>query len=138
MENVLTPMSALLAAPDGLWIGTTKGLLRYQNGAVTRLNQAAGDVRAVARDKSGAVWVGTAGNGLACLKGQTIRWFKKSDGLSSDFIECLHFDGTLWIGTYGGGLNRFKDGHFAVINRQQGLPNSVIGDIEADDRGFSG
>ena len=31
---------------------------------------------------------------------------------------------------------RFKQGHFAVINREQGLPNSVIGDIEEDGRGF--
>ena len=40
----------------------------------------------------------------------------KHDGLSSDFIECLHFadDGALWIGTFGGGLNRFKDGKFSV------------------------
>ncbi len=58
--------------------------------------------------------------------------------MSSDFIECLHFDGdgALWIGTFGGGLCRFKQGHFAVINREQGLPNSVIGDIEEDGRGY--
>ncbi len=41
----------------------------------------------------------------------------------------------LWIGTFGGGLDRYANGHFTVINRQQGLPNSVIGDIEEDGRG---
>ena len=95
-------------------------------------------MRTIAQDKQGAVWFGTAGNGLACLQNQDVRQFKKTDGLSSDFIECLHFDedGTLWIGTFGGGLNRFKNGRFSVINRNQGLPNSVIGDIESDGRGF--
>jgi signal transduction histidine kinase len=95
-------------------------------------------VRAIAEDKQGKVWLGMAGNGLASLQNQDVRQFNKTDGLSSDFIECLHFgdDGTLWIGTFGGGLNRFKDGHFTVINRNQGLPNSAIGDIEADGRGF--
>jgi ligand-binding sensor domain-containing protein len=138
MEKVLLPMPALLAARDVLWIGTTTGLLRYHDGAFTNLNHVAGDVRAIAVDKQGAVWIGTAGNGLACLEDNKVRWFKKADGLSSDFIECLRFekDGTLWIGTFGGGLNRFKNGRFAVINREQGLPNSVIGDIEVDDYGF--
>ena len=143
MTNITPPMPALLSARGGLWIGTTAGLLRYENEKAVWVNQASGqiagnDVRAIAEDKKGAVWFGTAGNGLACLQNQNVRQFKKTDGLSSDFIECLHFadDGTLWIGTFGGGLNRFKDGHFSVINRNQGLPNSVIGDIEFDGRGF--
>ena len=61
-----------------------------------------------------------------------------SDGLSSDYIECLHFDddGALWIGTFGGGLDRFKDGQFSVIDSAQGLPNNVIGHIEDDGNGF--
>jgi signal transduction histidine kinase/streptogramin lyase len=142
MEKITQPMPSLLPTPEALWIGTTAGLLRYQNGDTARFNSKAGqtldDVRAISRDRQGAIWFGTAGDGLACLQGQTIRQFKKSEGLSSDFIECLHFDaeGTLWIGTFGGGLNRFKDGHFAIINRNQGLPNNVIGDIEDDDHGF--
>jgi signal transduction histidine kinase len=72
------------------------------------------------------------------LRDGSFRRFKKSDGLSSDFIECLHFadDGALWIGTFGGGLNRFKAGKFSVINHEQSLPNSVIGHIESDGRGF--
>ena len=143
MTSITPPMPALLSTRGGLWIGTTAGLLRYENEKAVWVNQASGqiagnDVRAIAEDKKGAVWFGTAGNGLACLQNQTIRRFKKANGLSSDFIECLHFaaDGTLWIGTFGGGLNRFKDGHFSVISRNQGLPNSVIGDIESDGRGF--
>jgi signal transduction histidine kinase/ligand-binding sensor domain-containing protein len=142
MTNITLPMPAILPTHGGLWIGTTAGLLRYENEKATWFNQHNGqtlsDVRAIAEDKQGAVWFGMAGNGLGCLRNQDVRQFKKLDGLSSDFIECLHFgdDGTLWIGTFGGGLNRFKDGHFSVINRNQGLPNSAIGDIEADGRGF--
>jgi signal transduction histidine kinase/ligand-binding sensor domain-containing protein len=144
MTNITPPMPVLLAsARGGLWIGTTAGLLRYENEKPTWINQSnrqilGDDVRTIAEDNQGAVWFGTAGNGLACLQNQNLRQFKKTDGLSSDFIECLHFadDGTLWIGTFGGGLNRYKDGHFSVINRSQGLPNSVIGDIESDGRGF--
>jgi signal transduction histidine kinase/ligand-binding sensor domain-containing protein len=142
LENFLLPTPALLALRDELWIGTTAGALRYQNGKIERFNEIAGqqlgDVRAIAEDKSGALWFGTAGEGLVRVQNGNFRRFKKTDGLSSDFIECLHFadDGALWIGTFGGGLNRYKGGKFAVINRRQGLPNGVIGHIEPDGRGY--
>ena len=142
LENFLLPTPALLFLRDELWIGTPAGALRYQNGKLERFSEIAGepfgDVRAIARDKSGALWFGTAGGGLVRRQDGNFRRFKKADGLSSDFIECLHFagDGALWIGTFGGGLDRFKDGKFSVTNRKQGLPNGVIGHIEADGRGF--
>jgi signal transduction histidine kinase/ligand-binding sensor domain-containing protein len=142
LENFLLPTPALLFRHDELWIGTPAGARRYQNGKLERFNEIAGspfgDVRAIAQDKSGALWFGTAGGGLVRRENGNFRRFKKSDGLSSDFIECLHFadDGALWVGTFGGGLNRFKNGKFSVINQKQGLPNSVIGHIESDGRGF--
>jgi signal transduction histidine kinase/ligand-binding sensor domain-containing protein len=142
LENILLPMPALLFVGNELWIGTTAGPMRYQNGRLERFSEIAGepfgDVRTIAQDKSGALWFGTAGGGLVRRENGNFRRFKKSDGLSSNFIECLHFadDGTLWIGTFGSGLNRFKNGRFSVVNRKQGLPNGVIGHIEVDGRGF--
>jgi signal transduction histidine kinase/ligand-binding sensor domain-containing protein len=142
LENFLLPAPALLFLRDELWIGTPAGALRDQDGKLERFSEMAGqsfgDVRAMAQDRSGALWFGTAGGGLVRLQNGNFRRFKKSDGLSSDFIECLHVadDGALWIGTFGGGLNRFKDGKFTVITRQQGLPNGVIGHIESDGRGY--
>jgi len=142
MENFRPPFPALLFVGNELWLGTPAGVLRYQNGKLDPFCEAAGqsfgDVRGIARDKSGALWFGTAGGGLVRCENGNFRRFKKSDGLSSDFIECLHFadDGALWIGTFGGGLNRFKDGKFSIINHSQGLPNGVIGHLESDGRGF--
>lgn len=142
LENFLAPVPALLFVGNELWIGTPTGAHRYQDGKIEPFNETAGqsfgDVRAIAQDKSGALWFGAAGGGLVRWQGGNFRRFKKSDGLSSDFIECLHFadDGALWIGTFGGGLDRFKDGKFSTINGEQGLPNGVIGHIEADERGF--
>jgi len=142
LENILLPMPALLFSHDGLWIGTTAGVLHSQHGKLARFNEIAGepfgDVRAIAQDKSGAMWFGTEGGGLVHLQNGSFRRFKISDGLSSDFIECLHFaeDGALWIGTFGGGLNRLKDGQFSIVSSEQGLPNSVIGHIESDGLGY--
>jgi signal transduction histidine kinase len=142
LENFQPPMPALLFVGNELWIGTPAGASRYRAGKLEQFNEVAGtpfgDVRAMAQDKTGALWFGTAGSGVVFLRDGNLRRFKKSDGLSSDDIECLHFadDGALWVGTFGGGLNRFKDGKFSVISRDQGLPNNVIGHIESDGRGF--
>jgi len=142
LENVLLPMPALLFVGDALWIGTPEGALRYQNGKTKWFSEIAGrpfgDVRAMAQDKLGAFWFGTAGGGLVCWQNGNFHRFKQADGLSSDFIECLHFadDGALWLGTFGGGLNRLKDGKFSVVDSAQGLPNDVIGHIEDDGKGF--
>jgi signal transduction histidine kinase/ligand-binding sensor domain-containing protein len=143
LEQVTLPMPSLLAARDGgLWVGTSAGLLRYQNGKTNWFTEADGkplrDVRAIAEDGKGVVWFGMAGNGLACLENGRICQFRQTNGLSSDYIDCLHFDedGTLWIGTFGGGLCRLKHGVFSVIDRGQGLPNNVIADIEDDGNGF--
>ncbi len=143
MSNVTMPMPALLRTHDGaLWIGTADGLLHYDAGVTNLFSESDGeplrDVRTVAQDSDGAIWFGMAGDGLACLKDHQIQRFRTTNGLSSDFIECLHFDraGSLWIGTFGGGLARYKDGRFATINQKQELPNNVIGDIEEDDWGF--
>lgn len=142
LENFRSPIPALLFLNDGLWMGTPSGAFFCNQGKLQMFKEIAGrpfgDVRGIARDHAGALWFGTAGGGLVCLRKGTFHRFTKSDGLSSDFIECLLVadDGALWIGTFGGGLNRFKDGRFSVINQDQGLPNSVIGHIEPDGRGF--
>jgi signal transduction histidine kinase len=74
------------------------------------------------------------GGGVGRLKNGVIKQFRQTDGLSSDFVQCLHLDedGALWIGTYGGGLDCLKQGHFSAIGVDQGLPNNYICAIEQD------
>jgi ligand-binding sensor domain-containing protein/signal transduction histidine kinase len=127
---------------DVLLIGTGTGLLRYNAGKTTWLARreelGISDVRAVIKDKEGAIWFGMLGGGLGYLKEGKLKIFRTKDGLSSDFVQCLRFDsdGVLWIGTFGGGLNRLKQGRFAVINKSHGLPDDMICDIEDDGNGF--
>jgi ligand-binding sensor domain-containing protein/signal transduction histidine kinase len=132
-------VTAILHGQNGVtWVGTTTGLLRYQNGTVTSFGEKEGlvlpDVRALAEEPNGTLWFGMLGGGLGCLQNGVIKQYRKSDGLSSDFVQCLHLDsgGALWIGTYGGGLNCFKHGRFSVIGINQGLPNNYICAIEQD------
>jgi signal transduction histidine kinase len=77
------------------------------------------------------------GGGLGRLQNGKLRQFLKADGLSSDYIQCLHIDqvGTLWIGTYGNGLCRYRDQHFDNVSTENGLLNNFICDIEEDNYG---
>jgi signal transduction histidine kinase/ligand-binding sensor domain-containing protein len=142
LEKLRSPVAALLPARDGgLWVGTGNGLLRWREDGQTNWiedGKSLRAVRAIAELTNGVVWFGTAGNGLGCLQQGKIRQFRLSDGLPSDYIECLHFDetGALWLGTFGGGLCRLKNGKFSTINSKQGLPNSIIGHIEDDGHGY--
>ena len=143
LEQVTASMPAILCDREsGLWVGTGEGLLRYQAGKASWIldnrGKALRDVRAVVEDKDGAIWFGMSSGGLGCWKNGVLKRFRRSDGLASDYIQCLRLDdeGALWIGTFGGGLSRLKDGHFAVIGKDQGLPDGVICDIEDDGNGY--
>ncbi len=142
VDSNLVTYATFHAPDDSFWIGASRGLLSYVAGKVHLITStnapAPSDVRTMVMDTHGVLWFGMFGGGLACFTNGEVREFRKGDGLSSDFIQCLRtdVDGSLWIGTYGGGLNRLKNGHFSAIGRDQGLKNNVICDIEQDDRGF--
>jgi signal transduction histidine kinase/ligand-binding sensor domain-containing protein len=136
-------VAALHPARDGgTYVGTSEGLLHYKAGEVTWLARKPElflpDVRTICESPDGTIWFGMSGGGLGCLHHAKLRQFRRSDGLSSDFVQCLHLeaDGALWIGTFGGGLDRFKNGQFVALGRQQGLPDDVICDIQDDGLGF--
>ena len=123
-----------------MFVGTAIGLIRYEACKLTWLcNKTqlfSPDVRAVKQAPDGTLWFGMSGGGLGCLKAGKLRQFRRSDGLSSDFVQCLHVesDGTLWVGTFAG-LSRLKDGRFTIITKKHGLPNDIICDIEDDGLG---
>jgi signal transduction histidine kinase len=142
LKDFGVPVPALLATTNlGLLIGTSAGLMRYEPGKVTWLARepelVLPDVRTVTGAPEGILWLGMSGGGLGRLQNGVLRQFRRSDGLSSDFVQCLHLenDGTLWIGTFGG-LNRLKDGRFVAITKKQGLSDDTICDIEDDGRGY--
>ena len=143
LDDLYFPMPALLPTRrGGLWVGTGVGMFQYQDGAAAWLVRNEGqilyDVRTIAEESSGTVWLGLYGGGLVQLKQKELRRFRRTDGLASDYVSCLRSesDGTLWIGTSGGGLNRLKQGRLSVIDQQHGLPSNFISDIEQDEQGF--
>ncbi len=142
LSELTDPITALLESPAGtLWIGTGKGLARFQAGRLERFaslgGPAAGDVRALARGRDGEVWVGTLGTGLGRFADGRLQTFSARDGLPGDFVLSLHCepDGTLWIGSLERGLGRLKNGRWSSLDMKNGLPNNVVGHIADDAHG---
>lgn len=134
---------AIAEAPDGaMWFGTyDAGVARYHRGRSRRWSMSEGlpgnDVRAIAFDSVGGVWIGTQ-SGLALIQDTLMRSFTVADGLTSGAIRTLTVErnGTLWIGTQGGGLIRFRNGVFRPITREQGLFDNTVSHFMEGAKGF--
>ncbi|NUO01338.1 MAG: ATP-binding protein, partial [Saprospiraceae bacterium] len=79
------------------------------------------------------IWIGTNGSGLVCwnrgVEGKdSLQYFSKKEGLSSEIIYSLAFDqrGQLWAGT-GNGINRIQYGNNAIRVRAYGKTDGVLG-----------
>lgn len=102
-----------------LWIGTQDGLARF-NGHRWQViylpnRQIANYVRTLAFDGSGALWVGTNGDGLFRYRDDRWERFGSENGLPVRRVNALLSDPSgrrLWIGTHGRGLWAFENGRF--------------------------
>jgi ligand-binding sensor domain-containing protein/signal transduction histidine kinase len=127
----------------GLWLGQQAcGVLtRISDGGRSAVQipgtSANLDVRTLAEDREGSLWVGTEDEGLYRRKaGLWTHWGRK-DGLENESVWSLYADGdgALWIGTCGGGLSRWGDGRIDSWTTKDGLANNVICQILEDNRG---
>ena len=131
---------AMCADDQAVWLGTYYStLLRVDAAGVTVVltnGTLGGDIRSLAREKPGTLWIGTAAGLYRWRDGQLRAWTTR-DGLLSASIQALACepDGTLWIGTLGGGLARMKDGQIFNITSQQGLEDNVVSQILLDEFG---
>lgn len=123
------------------WIGKHVGLTRLANGVVTDFGPENGfvgkDVRALAEDSQGNLWIGGDEGVLYQFAGGKFTSYHVNDSLGNQAIWSLlpEADGTLWVGTFRGGILRFKDGKFTRYTKQSGLPNDIICQILDDGMG---
>jgi ligand-binding sensor domain-containing protein/uncharacterized membrane protein YphA (DoxX/SURF4 family) len=128
-------VGSLAESPDGgLWLTTSKGILRYFERRVTEHALLEGKTHARPRrilvDRDGGVWVGTLGQGLFHLTSGRIERMTHADGLSSDTIYALFEDreGNVWVGT-SSGVDRFREYNVATWSVREGLPGSNVSSI---------
>lgn len=89
--------------------------------------------QAVIEDGGGAIWVGTAANGLFRFSGTNFT------SIPTPYFEisCLALDceGNVWAGTAGGGLERIRPRVIELLGRDSGLLNESVRSVCEDSRG---
>ncbi len=136
---------ALAQTPDGfLWVGTSRGLRRFDGVNFTRLDSLASGtldevrITALCVSRDGALWVGTVG-GLSRLANGQVKTFTTADGLPPGAVFSLlaDHDGIVWVGTGGrpgAGLASIRGNTVRRYGEADGLPNDSIFSLFEDRR----
>lgn len=141
-ERIGWQVLALYEDPrGGIWLGQQGlGVVTHLRGNETNALKLPGaapalDVRCITRDAQGAMWFGTAGDGLYRLTDRECQRLGRTNGLPSETIWSLlaEADGTVWIGSYRGGLSRWREGRIHSFTPPRGLPSDTVCQIFADD-----
>jgi signal transduction histidine kinase/streptogramin lyase len=126
-----------------LWAGTQYGLACW-NGTLWKLFKPSDglsekNIRAIAEDTAGNLWIGTEKSGLNYFKDGKFTAIQKSPGgLPGNDISCLYLDkdGVLWVGTASHGLARLANGKWKTYSTEHGLVSNSIGFIIEDADGY--
>lgn len=138
-------IKALKSRGSYLWIGTTRGALRYDTATADDYeifdNQNAllsNGIFTIKFDRLGLPWIGTYGGGISRYDGKTWVNINTPRGLADAFVFDIEFTPeTVWVATWSG-VNRIRGDPmsrqswttFTVENTQQGLLDDWVYAIE--------
>lgn len=93
-------------------------------------------VRTLMRDRSGALWVGTDGEGVFRVADQHAVQYAVRNGMSNNFARVLlqAHDGSIWVGT-DGGISHITGSAIRSYNTPQGLAYFSVTALLQDARG---
>jgi len=128
-------IQALVADSNFLWVGTPKGLLKFDtsNGAFVpspdRLDmKVQPNVKALAVNEQ-ELWIGTLNNGIIKYDKllDTMTPYNQYNGLPSDRIYDIElFGNEVWVGTFSG-VGYFDGANWTQFRKSDGLPaNDVV------------
>ena len=125
-----------------LWVGTIGGLLgaRVTEGGLAvqrgrRFTEVSVDwpvasraVMDIHEDRSGTLWLGTAGGGLVRVAGGRVAHWLLGATPADDMVYGVAEDaeGNLWLGTAPGGLHRLRDSTVRTLTAADGLADEVV------------
>lgn len=126
-------------APDGsttLVAGTSAGLVRMTGSRWTTIVLVGRDVRTISQAPAEtgptALWLGTTGDGVCCIRSDQWTVIDTSSGLRSNKVRCFletrspQGSPIYWIGTAGAGLTSFDGERATTWNQETGFPSNEI------------
>ncbi len=126
------------ARGGGVWLCGGRQLLRAQTNSLAlaaRLPIEPNGMTATTalEDSAGAVWIGTAADGLFRCDGTN------SEAAPTSYAEITSLaedrEGNLWAGTSGGGLDRVRPRVIELLGKESGLPYESVRSICVDTAG---
>jgi len=99
---------SMLVKDDKIYFGTNSGNLIVYNGDTwdiysNKYLKTDKGILTITSEPTGALWLGTYGDGVIRLENGKTTKFTMSDGLPFDFVRSIEFrDGILWAACYGG------------------------------------
>lgn len=131
----------LLPDSAGVWVGTERGLARWESGRLTTVGPAEitkPGVISMARDRRGRVWLGRIAGGVAILDGDSVTVIGPEQGASDQTIWDLDLDaqGRMWAATNGDGALRIDErGGVRRFTMRDGLASNFIWQVLGDSKG---
>lgn len=121
-ENSWTPQWLMRRNETIVAATFTRGLFQLaRDGQVSYFNSEMGLpidwISSIAEDRQGNLWIGTGGQGLACLRSPKIESIAPADNWEDRPIKALFQDstGTVWIGTEGASLYQYDEGQWDKV-----------------------
>ena len=134
-------INSILRADDReLWVGTDKGVVRWNGTEITTTGvpAALAGVQALSmvRDRGSNIWIGTASGGLVRVNGRGASVLGARSERPRGPVTALFEDrdGNLWVGS-ARGIERVRDSAFTTYSTSQGLPSDSQGPVHVDSDG---
>ena len=143
----LDPVKAIAMDEDTLWMGTSRGLIRFNTRSGEYQTYTPEDtgggfvsrgIYMIAVDPAGNKWIGTYGGGLSRFDGQEWRHFSSADGLGDNWIYDIVFDQAdrMWVATWSGVSVFDGDSRFTTYTEEDGLADKWVYAIALDHDGI--
>lgn len=127
----------LISQDNIVWIGTDKGLGKYENDEIEILSTKNGltsdIILCLFIDSKNNLWIGTQDGLNQFDKNGIMKAWTEKDGLISNRVRSITEDhlGNIWIGT-SKGISLFKDENFLNLDKTNGLANDRIRCLTTD------
>ncbi|SDF56888.1 Signal transduction histidine kinase [Chitinophaga filiformis] len=106
INRELTQANCVKVDKDGaLWIGTDKGLFRYNGTYSNNYLEEKSKIVSLCSDKQGILWAASDGHGIFVVKDGAARHSDYALSSNAVYSICEDREGRKWIGTLRGGVN---------------------------------